>query len=100
MGFRIVTSAELELRDDLQRRADAEIGYLKTQLAAEQTRNERLMDNLCLINGTPPVSNEARADHKDRAAKAAELARGLGELLLDETLPSTKDAPSDAEAVN
>ena len=85
-GFHIVTDRELEASDALQTAAQEQIAYLRAQIATAQAREERLMDNLCLVNGTPPVSNEARVATTDRQTKAAKLTKGLAELLLEETV--------------
>ncbi len=83
-GFHIATDWETEATAALQTRLEEEIRYLRGQLDAEQQRNERLMDNLCLVNGTPPVSNEARADVKGKQAAIEKVRHGLSELMLDE----------------
>ena len=84
-GFHIVTDSEIEANTALQTSAQEQIRYLREQLAAEQLRNERLMDNLCLVNGTPPVSNEAREDAKTRKQKVEKVSKGLAELLMEDT---------------
>jgi Fe-S cluster assembly scaffold protein SufB len=99
-GFHIATDRETEATAALQTRLEEEIRYLRGQLDAEQQRNERLMDNLCLVNGTPPVSNEARADVKGKQAKIAKLGEGLKELFMEETVIEEESAEETLATLN
>ena len=84
-GFRIVTEREMKYLEQ-------EIEYLRRQLESEEKKVERLMDNLCLTNGTPPVSDTAVTERKDRISNIMKEVAGMRELFADETVdPPEKD---------